>query len=188
MTEQKTDGFDVDRCVDEDGGLCEVQYGGSPSVWKEAIYIGKDQSRGGHVFRYDMQGGYGYRSPGHIRNIQPKPRTAKVYVFKAEGAEPFLSLHDAMSNPVSCVKTITINLDTFEQVEPDVMTVDELRTEHLIYIELDGGRWRICQCIPIAVWDGVKMNPSHDSSRYFDTHRAAQIEATRIAREGKHNA
>jgi len=190
MTEQKTDGFDVDRCVDEDGGLCEVQYGGSPSVWKEAIYIGKDQSRGGHVFRYDMQGGYGYRSPGHIRNIQPKPRTEMVYIIEHTDGMRSVALCDWVPRDRESreVGRVTINLDTFEQVEPDVMTVDELRTEHLIYIELDGGRWRICQCIPIAVWDGVKMNPSHDSSRYFDTHRAAQIEATRIVREGKHNA
>jgi len=189
MTTATDNQFDVDRCVNEDGGACEIRISGDP--WIKAHLVGNRMDSvsvfeaNGRLYDYDVTA---------IRNIQPKPRMLRLIIGLDHNCVPIIHrvgggniFGVGHTMPVDACE-VTINLDTCEQVEPDVMTVDELRTEHLIYIELDGGRWRICQCIPIAVWDGVKMNPSHDSSRYFDTHRAAQIEATRIAREGKHNA
>lgn len=193
-----TEQFDVDRCVNEDGKRCEVR----PIVgatWDEATYIGVEEVEGevGYVVRVNEE--LDRYTPRGIRNIPPKPRTAAVYVYAGEiNGIPWAALSKMEDIPDRLLGTITINLDTCEQVEPDVMTAEQViakagievggpvedhRGEYYVYRNNKGPKY----LTPSSMEWKDHCCGGWWKSRELAT-AAAFYEATRILREGKHNA
>jgi len=199
-----TEQFDVDRCVNEDGKRCEVRTAPTTKDWREAVYIGTDKCKGGHVFRYTEECAYRFCEPDYIRNIQPKPSLTKCLVWRDESGgftclSPIGYTDHRLGSPVRIhlnaeapPDAITINLDTRKQVEPDVMTADELWDKARLSVERSGdGSVSIYSMADGGTWLWFQDDSGfgdHESPRKFKTELDARIEATRIAREGKHNA
>jgi len=186
-----TEQFDVDRCVNEDGKRCEVR----PIVgatWDEATYIGVEEVDGGVGYVVRVDGALDRFDPRGIRNIQPKPRMLRLIIGLDHNCVPIIHrvgggniFGVGHTMPVDACE-VTINLDTCEQVEPDVMTPDELWDESIIMIA-SSGSWKVHDWNRGLWWNGAEW-ASIEVAKNFPVFRAAQIEATRIAREGKHNA
>lgn len=202
MTTATANQFDVDRCI-EDGYLCEVTLGqgfdGRPT-WVKARYIGPDGD-GGHVVRLasdgPARGSLAERDDCFVRNIQPKPRTVQIQAWIGDNGVLQIERLDEPHRvnttlPAADAKSITIDLDKCEQVQPDgVMTPDELMAYGLYVKRLCGGRLVIERPnghLRWAIGAGWISPGGEYRATTFDTFAVAYKEATRIVKEGLHHA
>ena len=193
-----TEQFDVDRCVNEDNRMC--RYIDSEGVTRDGVYLSIDTSPDRAVLREQRHSGKLISIHRNLlRNIQPKPRTVAVYVYAGEiNGIPWASLSKMEDIPDRLLGTITINLDTCEQVEPDVMTAEQViakagievggpvedhRGEYYVYRNNKGPKY----LTPSSMEWKDHCCGGWWKSRELAT-AAAFYEATRILREGKHNA
>lgn len=186
--------FDVDKCVNEDGRKCEFDVN-NDGDWREAYYIGPDVSVARSVIRSPH---IGHSRPDsietcRIRNIQPKPRTQAIAVMENKDGERYAYVPLIKAGHSRKVGEVTIDLDKCEQVQPDgVMTPDELGKRGIAILPClgNGGTFRIARTTTGIGWNQGWRDGAWVSGRphWFPTFRAAQIEATRIIKEGLHHA
>lgn len=196
MTTATDNQFDADKCVRRDGRKCEFDVN-NDGDWREAYYIGPDVSVARSVIRSPHIGNSRPASieTRRIRNIQPKPRTEGRYVIERPDGSRFLDIIQRKEDGLKCVGTVTIDLDKCEQVQPDgVMTPDEL-AQHGIYVSrTDDGRWCIERLAPVENEDWSRRDTWFRGAWDFGSYDqylnelSARIEASRIIKEGLHNA